>query len=77
MLNAGLKPVESQHKLLSTIAWQIGEERTYALEGSVFVAGSLIQWLRDKMEFFLDASDTEKMALSVQIPMVVTWYLLS
>ena len=66
MLNAGPKPVESKHQLLSTIAWQIGEERTYALEGAVFVAGSLIQWLRDKMEFFQNASETEKMALSVQ-----------
>lgn len=56
MLNAGSKPVESKHQLLSTIAWQIGEERTYALEGAVFVAGSLIQWLRDKMEFFQNAS---------------------
>ena len=66
MLNAGSKPVESQHQLLSTIAWQIGEERTYALEGAVFVAGSLIQWLRDKMEFFQNASETEKMAMSVE-----------
>jgi glycerol kinase len=66
MLNVGLKPVKSKHQLLSTIAWQIGDERTYALEGAVFVAGSLIQWLRDKMEFFEDASETEKMALSVE-----------
>ncbi|HCV85621.1 MAG TPA: glycerol kinase, partial [Deltaproteobacteria bacterium] len=55
MLNAGPKPVYSNHQLLSTIAWQIGEERTYALEGAVFVAGSLIQWLRDKMELFQNA----------------------
>ena len=66
MLNAGPKPVYSNHQLLSTIAWQIGEERTYALEGAVFVAGSLIQWLRDKMELFQNASETEKIALSVE-----------
>ncbi len=66
MLNAGPKPVYSNHQLLSTIAWQIGEERTYALEGAVFVAGSLIQWLRDKMELFQNASETEKLALSVE-----------
>ena len=66
MLNAGPKPVYSNHQLLSTIAWQIGEERTYALEGAVFVAGSLIQWLRDKMELFQNASETENIALSVE-----------
>ena len=66
MLNAGPKPVYSNHQLLSTIAWQIGEERTYALEGAVFVAGSLIQWLRDKMELFQNAFETEKLALSVK-----------
>ena len=65
MLNTGSKPVHSQHQLLSTIAWQIGEERTYALEGAVFVAGSLMQWLRDKLGFFQDAAETEAMALSV------------
>jgi glycerol kinase len=56
---------ESKHKLLSTIAWQLGGVRHYALEGSVFVAGSLIQWLRDDLELIAHASETEPLARSV------------
>ncbi len=56
---------QSKHKLLSTIAWQLGGERHYALEGSVFVAGSLIQWLRDDLELIAQASETEPLARSV------------
>jgi glycerol kinase len=55
----------SRHRLLSTIAWQIGGERTYALEGSVFVAGSLIKWLRDDLGLLASAAETEALARSL------------
>ena len=55
----------SSHRLLSTIAWQLDGQRHYALEGSVFVAGSLMQWLRDDMEMIRDSSESEAMARSV------------
>ena len=52
MMNVGSKPMQSQNNLLSTIAWQIGDEVTYALEGSAFIGGAIIQWLRDELKFF-------------------------
>jgi glycerol kinase len=55
----------SQHRLLTTVAWQLGGARAYALEGSVFVAGSLIQWLRDELKLIATASETEALARSV------------
>ena len=63
--NTGTEPVQSKHGLLTTIAWQIEQEVTYALEGSVFIAGALVQWLRDGMQLFADVSETQKMAESV------------
>ena len=62
MLNTGTKPVSSNNSLLTTIAWKIGDETTYALEGSVFIGGAVIQWIRDELEFFEEASDSEKLA---------------
>jgi glycerol kinase len=56
---------QSRYRLLSTIAWQLGGERHYALEGSVFVAGSLIQWLRDDLNLIDHAAETEPLARSV------------
>jgi glycerol kinase len=56
----------SKHRLLATIAWQLGGKRAYALEGSVFVAGSLIQWLRDSLKMIASAQETEALARSVQ-----------
>ena len=56
---------QSRHRLLATIAWQIGGERHYALEGSVFVAGSLIQWLRDELRLIDAAPDIEPLARGV------------
>ena len=56
---------QSRYRLLSTIAWQLGGERHYALEGSVFVAGSLIQWLRDDLKLIAHAAETEPLARSV------------
>ncbi len=65
MINTGSKRVTSQHGLLTTIAWQIGHEVVYALEGSVFIGGAVIQWLRDGLQFFEQAADCEKLAESV------------
>jgi glycerol kinase len=56
---------QSRYRLLSTISWQLGGERHYALEGSVFVAGSLVQWLRDDLNLIDHAADTEPLARSV------------
>ncbi len=56
---------QSRHRLLSTIAWQLAGERHYAVEGSVFVAGSLVQWLRDDLGLIDHAADTEPLARSV------------
>jgi glycerol kinase len=56
----------SKNRLLATIAWQLGGKRAYALEGSVFVAGSLIQWLRDSLKMIATAEETEKLARSVE-----------
>ena len=63
--NTGKNLVRSQNGLLTTIGWKLGDELTYALEGSVFIAGALVQWLRDGLEFFNYAAETESMALSV------------
>ena len=63
--NTGTEQVHSKHGLLTTIAWQIDQEVTYALEGSVFIAGALVQWLRDGLQIVADASETQKMAESV------------
>jgi glycerol kinase len=65
LTQTGRKLPQSQHKLLATIAWQLDGERHYALEGSVFVAGSLIQWLRDDLGLIAQASETEPLARSV------------
>jgi glycerol kinase len=62
----GAKVPTSKNRLLSTIAWQLGGKRAYALEGSVFVAGSLIQWLRDSVKLIESAPETEAIARSVE-----------
>lgn len=66
MLNTGDTVVESKNRLLSTIAWRINGKTTYALEGSIFVAGAAIQWLRDGLELFDDAKESEELANSVE-----------
>ncbi|MAZ97628.1 MAG: glycerol kinase [Flavobacteriales bacterium] len=63
MTNTGNHIVVSSNKMLSTVAWQLNGIRTYALEGSVYVAGSLIQWLRDGLGFFDHSADVEQLAL--------------
>ena len=62
LLNTGDKPVSSKNRLLSTIAYQLGGKRTYALEGSIFVAGAAVQWLRDGLGIIEKASDTGPLA---------------
>ncbi|MEM6858309.1 MAG: glycerol kinase GlpK [Pseudomonadota bacterium] len=65
LTNQGATPPRSQHRLLGTVLTQIAGERTYAIEGSVFVAGSLVQWLRDSLGIFDVASQTEELARSI------------
>ena len=65
LMNTGDTPIHSQKGLLSTVAWKIQDEVCYALEGSIFVSGSLIQWLRDGLKFFKSAKETEDIATSV------------
>jgi glycerol kinase len=65
ILNTGKEPVLSQNNLLTTIAWKLGDQTTYALEGSVFVGGAVVQWLRDGIGLIPNASITEQMAKSV------------
>jgi glycerol kinase len=62
LLNTGEKPVASRHGLLSTVAWQIGGRATYALEGSVLVAGAAIQWLRDGLGILASSAESERLA---------------
>lgn len=66
LMNIGPRPVASKSGLLCTLAWAIGDQVTYALEGSVFVAGALVQWLRDNLGLFEQAGETEGMALAVK-----------
>ena len=65
LLNVGEKPIFSENGLLTTIGWQIGDKITYALEGSVFVGGAVVQWLRDQMKLFREAGDSEEFARAV------------
>lgn len=65
IVNTGAKPVLSRNHLLTTIAWKLGDQVTYALEGSVFVGGAVVQWLRDGIGLIPNASVTEQMAQSV------------
>ena len=65
LTHTGAEARPSRHRLLTTIAWQLAGERCYALEGSVFVAGSLIQWLRDELGMIAGAGDSERLARSV------------
>ncbi len=66
LMNTGEKPVLSKNGLVTTIAWGIGDKVYYALEGSIFVAGAAIQWLRDEMRLVDSAADTEYMASKVK-----------
>ena len=65
LMNTGDKPVTSRHGLLTTMAWRVGGKPTYALEGSVFMGGATIQWLRDELKIIDHAAETEQIAQSV------------
>jgi glycerol kinase len=62
LMNTGERPVTSSHGLLTTVAWQIPGELAYALEGSAFIAGAAVQWLRDGLGFFSSAKEVEALA---------------
>ena len=66
LLNTGTKKIYSKNRLLTTIAYRINGKNTYAMEGSIFIAGAGVQWLRDRMKFFKKASDTEKIIKSLK-----------
>lgn len=65
LMNTGTTPVASKNKLLTTVGWKIGDRTEYALEGSVFVAGAVVQWLRDGLGLIKSSADVEKLAASV------------
>ena len=66
MMNIGSKPIKSKSRLLTTVAWQIGKETHYALEGSIFIAGAVVQWLRDGLGIIRKSGDIEKLASKVK-----------
>ena len=66
LYNLGYKPIISQNGLITTVAYTVGGETSYAFEGSVFNAGSTIQWLRDNLGFFKSSRDSEELATSVE-----------
>lgn len=66
LMNTGDKPVNSKKGLLTTIGWKIGKDIVYALEGSVFIAGAAVQWLRDELKLIRTADETEALALAVE-----------
>lgn len=65
LMNSGEKPIYSKNRLITTIAWKIGDTVNYALEGSIFVGGSVVQWLRDNLHCISSSSEVEKLAASV------------
>jgi glycerol kinase len=66
LMNTGAKPITSRNKLLTTVAWRIGGKTEYALEGSIFIAGAVVQWLRDGLGIIQSSRDVE--ALAAQVP---------
>ena len=65
LMHTGTKPIASKHNLLTTIAWKLGSRTEYALEGSVFIAGAVVQWLRDGLGLIKQSSEVEKLAAQV------------
>jgi glycerol kinase len=68
LMNTGTKPTPSKHNLLTTVAWRIGNRTEYALEGSVFIGGAVVQWLRDGLGIIKSSSDVEALAAQVTDP---------
>lgn len=66
LMHTGSKPIHSKNKLLTTVAWQIGNRIEYALEGSVFIAGAVVQWLRDGLGIIRSSGEVEALAASVE-----------
>ena len=66
LMQTGPKPIVSKNNLLSTVAWRIGGRTEFALEGSIFIAGAVTQWLRDGLGFFKNAKEIENLAASVK-----------
>ena len=66
LMNIGKEPVISTNKLVTTVAWQIGDEVIYALEGSVFIAGAVVQWLRDELGLITQSDAVEELAMQVE-----------
>jgi glycerol kinase len=66
LMNTGNKPVPSSNNLLSTVAWKIGNDVQYALEGSVFIAGAVVQWLRDGLKLIQNSADVEALSLRAE-----------
>ena len=65
LMNTGTKPIASKNNLLTTVAWRIGERTEYALEGSIFIAGAVVQWLRDGLGIIRTSAEVEPLAASV------------
>ena len=65
MMNIGDKPIESQSRLLTTVAWKVNGKTDYALEGSIFIGGAVVQWLRDSLGVIKKSADVEKLASKV------------
>lgn len=65
LMNTGTKPVASKNKLLTTVAWKIGDQTEYALEGSIFIAGAVVQWLRDGLGIIKSSAEVESLASQV------------
>ena len=66
LMQTGARPITSKNNLLSTVAWRIGGRTEFALEGSIFIAGAVTQWLRDGLKFFKNAAEIEKLAARVK-----------
>ena len=65
LMNTGTKRIASKNNLLTTVAWRIGGRTEYALEGSIFIAGAVVKWLRDGLQFFRSAAEVEAVAAGV------------
>jgi glycerol kinase len=66
LMNIGERPILSRNNLITTIAWKIGEKIVYALEGSIFIGGAVVQWLRDGLKIISSSDEVEKLARSVE-----------
>jgi glycerol kinase len=66
LMNTGTTPIASANRLLTTVAWKIGDKTDYALEGSVFIGGAVVQWLRDGLGIIRSSADVEALAREVE-----------